>query len=486
MKSFEHLNFIQFLQQLNETGTRWALLNESGETLAMRPSLPTDLSSLRKAATEVDRILSLKDGDIAITNSTVVTQSNELDFALVQKISFPHLTKPLLFIELVALESFAELFKEAKPLVPVPPLHLFRNGADHSDILESMSPFFGPHFSSTMREVLDHHLLVRMRLEEFSKWFPEFFKNKFLATFFARTHEALFLQLEDIRIGEKKWTVDQKDFGHFSLHLEKHESHFFADFSRSQLNHHVLPSDFEDAALAALLLLTSFEIPINEGLLHSVKVKAPRSVASYARRSYAQLQTVPILCELVFKTFSQLHMRPIGAMNALGSFTLQMQFDDQTIKRVFLGGGGALDQVHGTMGRCPWLKDFSILSLEGLEAEAPLFVKSVGPVKQSGGRGIRNGGEGISWNFKWNKPVTVHYASPQLQWRAEGESGGKAGQPSHIKSSEPEESALENLEIEKEDRDLPIEGTFKFSAGETFHFSTAGGGGFGSLSQEKT
>lgn len=479
----ERLPFLQFLSSCYEGGSRWALISKEGDILSMRFSLASDISSLSRCVIEIQKHMPVKNGDVFVTNQNQLTQSHAMDFAMVQCLKLQDSLYYL--VELIALEpftSFSATTKE-KEFMQVPPIQILKGSEDQTEILEQMNSVFGEEFSTTMRQSLHRHLTARIRIEEHSEFFPHLWKKPFLRSCFQLSHKTALHLLEEIRLGENSVMLVIEDLGTLSLKLEKEDDHFIADFSKSEISprYQMFESDFRDALVQTLHILSGFELFLNEGIFSLFQVKSPRlhGTSQKGNRALAQFQVVPVICEAFYYTLRKLHLEDLGASNALASFMLEYSSPtskSSALKQIFLGGGGATSLGHGEMGRCPWLKDYSMTSIEGLENQHQLVFESVGPLASSGGRGQRSGGEGIQWSIRALKQSRIDYFSLQIKNRAEGLDKGKQGLAAKVSLTQSDGTIKEFLETES---------TVELNEQDIFQFTTGGGGGFGMHSSDK-
>lgn len=462
----QYLSFLNFVNSFYEGGTRWALLNSKSEIIACRVSLASDISSMGLCLERLGPYVKLNDGDIYLTNQLQTTQSHPLDFLLIQCVQLQG--QNFFLVEMTGSASFTSA---SEKIYPLPPFPLYLNSEDQSDVLTQMGQTYGDEFVSSIRESINRQLLGRLRLFEYCEYFSEHFQPAFISATLKSTYETAVKLLEEIRLGEHSSHLTFRGLGELHLTLKKEDDHLFADFSRSKVDSHfqLFSSDFRDLISHAFSILSGFEIPINEGLLGLFNIRPPKELNSSGNRSTAQLLAIPCFSELFFHTLRKLYLHDLGALNAPGAMTLQMKFADKTFKHIFLGGGGAKIQSHGEMGRCPWLKDYSLTSLENIENQNPIEFVSVGPSPQTGGRGLKNGGEGISWSLKTKESAEVFLESIQFAHRAEGCDKGQPGEPAQIPQVEVSGISYSN----------------HYDKGSIIHFVSGGGGGFGETAAER-
>jgi N-methylhydantoinase B/oxoprolinase/acetone carboxylase alpha subunit len=140
---------------------------------------------------------------------------------------------------------------------------------------------------------------------------------------------------------------------------------------------------------------------------------------------------------------------------------------DQKLHLVLPGGAGAETNHHGRRGLTFWIRDFAPFSVEQIERNYPVVIKSVGPLSQSGGRGQFNGGEGVNWTIEIKEDAKFEWCSLQLALRSTGASQGKSGQLARL-----------SFDQEKIDEGVWL-GSRTLKAGTTIEIATAGGGGYG-------
>jgi len=158
-----------------------------------------------------------------------------------------------------------------------------------------------------------------------------------------------------------------------------------------------------------------------------------------------------------------------GSMNniAMGGKTVTGHWDYyETIG----GGMGASAQFDGLSGLQTHMTNTLNTPIEVLESRFPLRINRYQLRRGSGGDGLHKGGDGLTREFEFLSPATVTLLTERRSHQPWGTAGGMPGQSG--------QNSLDN-------EPLPGKTCQQLQSGQRLTINTPGGGGFGSVTQNR-
>ncbi|RDW56917.1 putative 5-oxoprolinase protein [Coleophoma crateriformis] len=236
------------------------------------------------------------------------------------------------------------------------------------------------------------------------------------------------------------------------------------------------------AIIYCLRCLINEDIPLNQGCLASINVINPEgtvlnpspSAAVYAGNT----QTSQRVVDVILKAF-QACAASQGCMNSVGFFggrnaTLGAGYKF-AYGETICGGAGAGPTWDGASAVHSHMTNTRISDVEILEKRYPILLREFSLRENSGGRGLRRGGEGVMRVIECVEPLTFSMISERRVTRPYGMNGGEEAAPG------------ENLIRRKADGSsgrivsLGPRGLVRLNRGDQFIIKTPGGGGWGSM-----
>lgn len=223
------------------------------------------------------------------------------------------------------------------------------------------------------------------------------------------------------------------------------------------------------AVIYCLRCLVDVDIPLNQGCLAPVKIHIPPgsflSPSDKAAVVGGNVLTSQRITDVVLTAFQACACSQ-GCMNNL-------TFGDDTFGyyETIGGGSGAGPTWDGTSGIQCHMTNTRMTDPEIFEQRYPVILHKFGLRENSGGVGLRKGGDGLVREIEFKRPVVVSILSERRVHAPRGLNGGKDG------------SRGANYLITKDKRMVYLGGknTIKVQAGERLQILTPGGGGWGSL-----
>ena len=225
------------------------------------------------------------------------------------------------------------------------------------------------------------------------------------------------------------------------------------------------------AVLYALRLWLDEDLPLNEGLLSRVEIRAE---GTFLQPEFSEdlsacpavvggnVETSQRLVEVVLRAL-ELGAESQGTMN-------NFLFGNENFGyyETIGGGSGASSCSQGASGVHVHMTNTAITDPEVLEYRFPVRLLEFSLREESGGRGQSSGGDGLVREIEFGQAMTVTLLTQRRKIAPRGFSGGGDGV-----------SGEQSLWTHGEWRELPGVGTFQVQEGERVRIETPGGGGWG-------
>ncbi len=224
--------------------------------------------------------------------------------------------------------------------------------------------------------------------------------------------------------------------------------------------------------------LTGEHVPANSGGFRPIEIRAPKGCVVNpvwpAAVSSGNTETSQRIVDVVFGALAQAtDIVPAASQGTMNNVLVGGR-DPQT-QRLFsyyetIGGGtGATKNKNGEDAIHSHMTNTWNTPIEALETAYPIRVTAYYVRKDSGGRGLHRGGDGIVREYEFLTPVTISLQTERRIFSPWGLYGGKKGKVGR------------NLLIRKngEIEELPGRITITAEAGDRLRVETPGGGGYG-------
>ena len=266
--------------------------------------------------------------------------------------------------------------------------------------------------------------------------------------------------------------LDEEGDIHVKINVDKKQKRLFFDFvntSKQLASNFNAPKSITKACIIYVLrsLISDSEIPLNDGCLVPVTVNLPRgSMLDPAYPAAVVAGNVEISQKIVdiilaafgLQAFSQ------GTMNNLSFGNSSFQYYE-----TICGGSGAGKTYDGTSARQTHMTNSRITDPEVMERHFPILLEEFSIRRNSGGKGVFNGGNGVVRKIRFLEPVALSILSSSRVNRPRGLNGAQDG------------LAGKNFYINKAGKqfDLPSCAQIEIDRDECILIYTPGGGGFG-------
>jgi len=235
------------------------------------------------------------------------------------------------------------------------------------------------------------------------------------------------------------------------------------------------------------LALLDADLPMNEGAFVPLAVHIPPSSLLDPQPPHAvaagNVETSQRVVDVVFGALAQALPDLIpaagqGTMNNLtfggaypaGWLSASTQF---AYYETIGGGAGAGPSSDGASGVHVHMSNTRNTPIEALEYSFPIRVEAYSLRRDSGGRGLHHGGDGLVRTIRFLAPATVTITAERRRRDPYGLAGGQAGAPGRNK-----------LWHNHKAMELPGKTTFSVGSGDVVEIETPGGGGWGESTEK--
>ena len=476
-----------------------ALLDREGTLVVNAPHIPVHLGALGACVRAVSERLDWRPGDIALTNHPAFGGSHLPDVTVLAPV-FDASDRLAAFVAVRAHHAEIGGIRPgsmppdagslAEEGVVLPPFHLIREERYRFDELRArLGPTGGsPHpsrapevnvadVSSQVAAAREGRRLLEALLADAGRERVEFYFDRILSqaeewmrkAFSAWSRRETEPVVAEARLdGGERIRVRFESLSGGRVRLD------FAGTSPGTGAFQCPPGVARSAILYACRLLGGRDMPLNEGILRPVEIRIPEGSllsASFGGRDPREQPPVVAgnvevsqrLVAVLLRAF-RLEAGSQATMNNL-SFGNPRFSHYETIA----GGAGAVPGRRGASAVQVHMTNTAITDPEILEHRFPVRVERFGVRKNSGGRGLRPGGDGVVRVYRFEEETEVSLLTQQRDHGPPGLEGGEAGRPGRQWLVHPDGRR----------EDLPYACTRRVKPGTRLVVKTPGGGAYG-------
>ncbi|KAL3475522.1 Hydantoinase B/oxoprolinase-domain-containing protein [Aspergillus californicus] len=296
------------------------------------------------------------------------------------------------------------------------------------------------------------------------------------------------------RLGPRLSSIDQMDNGtliKLSVYIAPDGSATF-DFTGTGVemlsNINAPPAITHSAIIYTLRLLIGTDIPLNQGCLSPIDVVLPKG--SFLNPSAGpavcagNTQTSQRLVDVILKAF-RAAAASHGCMNCLGFFGEGGKDSSgnglkgyaYAFGETICGGSGATAIANGASGVHTHMTNTRITDVESLEKRYPVILREFGIRQGTGGKGARNGGDGVVRDIECRAPLSFSVITERRSvapYGMEGGGDGERGANYWVRRVESEDGGEEWRWVNMGSKNM-----VKMQAGDRCVIHTPGGGAWG-------
>ena len=276
----------------------------------------------------------------------------------------------------------------------------------------------------------------------------------------------------NLREGKYEYELDNGEFIRVKITIDKIKREATIDFTgtapKNPLNYNAPMAVCHAVILYVFRTLVGSNIPLNEGCFKPLNIIIPNNSMINAKYPSAVIagntEVSQLTCNALFGALGII----AGSQATMNNFI----WGNDKIQNyeTICGGTGAGPNFHGTSAVQTHMTNTRSTDPEILEARFPVRLEEYSIRKNSGGKGMFNGGDGVTRKLRFLEPMTVTTLCSHRRVKPFGVDGGEPGQ-------------CGKEWLEKEDGGfIKLEGndSCEVKVNDLFVMETPGGGGFGS------
>lgn len=455
------------------------------EALYIKPASVIDIATLPNAAHTCQKYLDLGDEDIIVMNDPYSGGTTVSSLTLIMGLgsALPNDKGQVYLIERIHFKPKVQMAQSVEQEgLKIPPTPLVQNGQTNQMFFEAMTahPDAPDQFKERLAQALDHLQTQGRKLKTAFKSPLWSWSKKDLKTYLKMSYELVQKHLQEWSTGEKSLESRLIDSTKIKLRLEVSDDTILFDFSGTTPSKHwnLTDSAATGACIGAVLTGMGHTTAVNSGTLKAFQVLAPSGSlvnAKYPAPTYAGMTDgAPFIANLALQGLSLFAPDLKMAQSASSHCAFNLEFANGSHFYDSVTPGVAASHNHpGLSGIDLWHKHHREPSAEEIERRFPLRIKTFGYRQNSGGSGHLRGGDGMLKIFELLEPAKLTWTAFQLTQPPGGEEGGKSAQGADIYIQKPS----------GEKRKLESEGTTSIESGELLIVQSAGGGGYGDMTE---
>ena len=276
----------------------------------------------------------------------------------------------------------------------------------------------------------------------------------------------------NLREGKYEYELDNGEFIRVKITIDKIKREATIDFTgtapKNHFNYNAPMAVCHAVILYVFRTLVGSNIPLNEGCFKPLNIIIPNNSMINAKYPSAVIagntEVSQLTCNALFGALGII----AGSQATMNNFI----WGNDKIQNyeTICGGTGAGPNFHGTSAVQTHMTNTRSTDPEILEARFPVRLEEYSIRKNSGGKGMFNGGDGVTRKLRFLEPMTVTTLCSHRRVKPFGVDGGEPGQ-------------CGKEWLEKEDGGfIKLEGndSCEVKVNDLFVMETPGGGGFGS------
>ncbi len=468
-----------------------ALLDQQGELIVNAPHIPVHLGSMGICVRELRKIISMKKGDVIITNHPKFGGSHLPDITVVT----PVFTSEKQLIGYVASRAHhaeiggirpGSMPPQAQNLweegVVISPIHFFKAGKSRIDKVKKFLSE-GKYPSRTVDENLaDLNAAVAANrkgaeiLTDLTRKYGYDRINHYMNTLKKRAEQKIRSALRNVPNGDYTAEETLDDGSLIRVVFRIYDDSAVIDFTGSADVHpgnlNATPAIVLSSVIYVLRLLVNEPLPLNEGLMKTIILELPPGMLNPPfpddpRQAPAivggNVETSQRIVDTLLKPL-QLVAASQGTMN-----NVLFGNDNFSYYETVCGGCGAGRDFDGATAVHSHMTNTRITDPEIIEFRYPVRIEKFAVRPHSGGRGKHRGGDGVEREILFLEQMSLSVLGQHRKEGPYGIAGGHPGKPASqylIRKSGKRKSlkSIDGIEV---------------NSGDRFILKTPGGGGYG-------
>jgi len=467
-----------------------ALLDAEGRLIANAPHIPVHLGAIGLCVRTIAQKLELMPGDVVVTNHPGFGGSHLPDVTVITPVFHDrqligYVANRAHHAELGGIRP-GSMPPNARNLaeegVVIEPQYLFRQGENCMDALETLlgkAPYPSRAIADNLAD-LNAQVAANRRGEDKLIFLAEQFGTdkvrcymQALLTYSADMLKSAIAKMPD---GTREAVSTLDDGAEIHVSMEIAGDALTIDFAGTTKSHtanfNATPAIVSSAVIYVLRLLVSEDIPLNDGLMKSVRLALP---TCFLNPDFPdQLASAPAVVGGNVETSQRIVEACLRALELSGDSQGTMNnliFGNESLSyyETIGGGAGAILGHEGASGVHSHMTNTAITDAEILERRYPVRLWRFALRPNSGGAGRWRGGDGLVREMEFLEPISVSLLTQHRERGPHGQAGGGDGLPGQQM----------RMHVDGRLETLTASAHYDANAKERLRIETPGGGGYG-------
>lgn len=387
------------------------------------------MATLSATARSCHQYLTLKDGEIAITNDPQAGGTRLSDLTLVMGVGLVGGTLMLLSCRIGGTPHLTNAKKIEDEGIRIPPMPLGNSQQINRELLGSICAH--PLAPAKESEILNTIAMMGRVRKNTVRALNSVKDRLDIKNYFEQSKSLFKAKLNLLPLGAQTMTETMPDGTQLKLKIEIKEDRAVFDFTGCDFSAEYGITDLSTlgACFALISAATQNYIAPNAGSFQLLEVISPTQTIVNSKghpTEKGMRTTVSLMCQMGMKAFGQLHKSKRMADSDFGLNRYELRFANGLVfSDLVFGGCGAQPHRGGKSYYHPWTPFESRLrSIEDVEKIFPIDFISMHVRSNSAGQGRKNGGDGTIKNFRLRENATIKFewlsnrTTPQSQYGA--------------------------------------------------------------------
>lgn len=479
MKSLQFVQLEKLMQNALPDSGGTAIVAGDGQCLWLKTDWSLDGATLPHAAHMAHTFFNIKKGDLVLLNDPYSGGTWLSDLTFVTAFSIG--SEDVLLARRIRLKPRFGAEKIDMEGVRIPPTPLMHDDELNLEVLKAIRnhPLSDPNLEALVLSEVEKMQKLATHLGWVLANTGIIPNKKWIKDFNSMAHENFARKLKEVSFGEATVEWPLADEGRVRLRLEVKDDHVVFDFTGTTNATELALTDSLTLSACVGTLANAMKIPQPwiTGMIQNFALQAPQGSIVHAKYpSPAVLGCTDganLISILVLKALAQIDKQFIQGASGVSSCSIEIDFEknlkffDQTPSG--LGARAGRRGKHGLS----ILKSFQYYdSIEQIEKNYPIIVRTLSYRQGSAGQGRHIGGMGVTKQLEVLKACTLRWNWIAQTLKVEGADGGKNAPPAELQ-------IMRAGQLEREE--FGTSGEVKLQPHDQIILHSAGGGGFGTV-----
>ncbi len=472
----------RLLQELMAPFESAAVMNTEGQMLAMKYETINDIGTFSGCIQTAKKYFQLKDGDAVLMNDpysggTILSVMSIVTAVQIGDQTF-HIAIRTRFKPVIT--NSVKLEDEG---IRIPPTPIAQGRQLNMAILEAISAH--PQAPGGLPARLQERFQCLWRqIDLLKSWIqksPGLLSKNLQKTFISETQSRILRKLLDLPHGDQRFDMQFETGEVIRMHAEIQDDGVHFDFAGTSNSKRLFLTDSATygACMAGVLAFLGEDFILNEGMYSLVTVTTPQGCflnAKYPAPLFEGMtEAASTLAVAVIQSLAAITSSRASGLNGATPTVMAYEFSPSKIYFDGLAGGtGASAETTGIDGFFHWSLNRLQTSVEEIERQYPLRILQSGIRHNSGGKGKMTGGNGVLRETEIFEDCTLKWLMGHRNTQIKGLKGATGGLAGEITVLKPNGEKISLTDGR---------GEYKLQKGDKVLAASAGGGGYGKVSE---